>query len=489
MLLAGCEQEPRTAWRFALQSAPITLDPRYATDATSARLNRLLYRALVDFDAAQRPVPDLATWRRLSPTHYRFVLADEGRAFHDGTRLSARDVKATYASVLDPGNGSPHRASIEHIARITTPDAETVDFYLERPDPLFPGYLVLGILPAERIDRDHPFGNAPVGSGPFRFLAWPEEGRLRLKRIADGQVFEFLRIKDPTVRVLKLLRGEVDMMQNDLPPELVGYLARRGDVRIQRQQGSNFTYLGFNLSDPVTAKPEVRRAVAHAVDRAAIIDHVLAGAARPASALLPPEHWAGHPGLPLLEYDPGKSRELLARAGYDEAHPAHITYKTSSDPLRIRLATIIQQQLGNVGIEVDLRSYDWGTFYGDIKSGNFQMYSLSWVGVKSPDIFEYVFHSQSVPPNGANRGRFRSAVADRLIESANSVTDNNLRIDYFRQLQKHLLERLPYVPLWYEDHVFVARQGFAGYTLAPDGNYDGLRHVRREATVPGNGDQ
>ena len=100
------------------------------------------------------------------------------------------------------------------------------------------------------------------------------------------------------------------------------------------------------------------------------------------------------------------SKILIKQAGYSNLYPIKLVYKTSNDPFRLRLATIIQNQLNSVGIEVEIRSYDWGTFYGDIKAGRFQMYSLSSVGLKIPDIFHYIFHSEAIPPNGANRGRF-----------------------------------------------------------------------------------
>ena len=109
LLLAGCGPEGDGALRFTVPTAPVTLDPRQATDAASTRINRLLYRSLVDFDGRFRAVPDLARWERPEPTRYRFVLGTQGRRFHDGTRLTARDVKATYDSILDPDGTSPHR--------------------------------------------------------------------------------------------------------------------------------------------------------------------------------------------------------------------------------------------------------------------------------------------------------------------------------------------------------------------------------------------
>lgn len=468
---------PSAPLRFALAQAPITLDPRYATDAASSRIDRLLYRALVRFDAAARPVPELAHWTQLGPRRWRFRLGTHGRRFQDGEWLTCRDVRATYESILNPATGSPLRDTLVRVAgirRIECPDPNDVVFVLARPNALFPGYLTVGILPARLIAAHHHFSHAPVGSGPFAFVAWPEQNRLILRRRRDGQVFDFLTVRDPTVRVLKLLRGEVDMLQNNLPPELVRYLAHRHGIRVEREPGSNVTYLGFNLRDPVTGRLAVRRAIAHAIDRRAIIRHLLGGGARPAESILPPGHWAGDPGLHGYRYDPALARRLLRAAGYGPGHPARITYKTSSDPFRVRLATLIQYELGRVGIDVHVQSYDWGTFYGDIKAGRFQMYSLSWVGIKSPDIFRYVFYSTSVPPMGANRGHFDSPAADRLINAAEASQDLGVKARDYRALQALLLKKLPYLPLWFEGQVFVARSDIRGYRLEPDGNYDGL---------------
>lgn len=477
LLFTGCSNPPDTIIDVGLAARPVTLDPRYATDAVSARINRLVYRRLVEFNEVYFAVPGLASWQKLDDHRYRFHLQRDGREFHDGERLTAADVKATYDYVLDPGNASPHRATLAAIARIDLLDDDTFDVVLQRPDPIFPGQMTLGILPARLIAAHHPFNKQPVGSGAFHFVDWPEEGRLTLQRVADEQVVRFLHVQDPTVRVLKLLRGELDIVQNDLPPELITHLARQPDVVVIRGPGANFSYLGFNLEDADTGRLEVRQAVAHALDRDAIIRHVLGGTARPANTLLVSDHWAAHTGLPSYSHDPALARRLLRQVGYSDAAPLQLIYKTSSDPFRIRLATIIQSQLADVGIRVVLRSYDWGTFYGDIKAGRFQMFSLSWVGIKTPDIFRYVFHSRSTPPEGANRGRFADLQVDRLIAAAETAPDVEQQASLYRELQARLHEQLPYVPLWYEDHVAVTRRTIDGYRIAADGNYDGLADV------------
>jgi peptide/nickel transport system substrate-binding protein len=274
-----------------------------------------------------------------------------------------------------------------------------------------------------------------------------------------------------------------------MPPELLAWVsehrqgaARQADgsvdgarkIQVIKRDGTTFSYLGFNLQDPVVGDLRVRRAIGHALDRDAIIRYLWAGNARLAGGILTPDHWAGLQADSGPVYDPGAARELLREAGYGPANPLRITYKTSTNALRVRIATVIQAQLAAVGIQMKVRTYDWGTFYGDIKAGNFQLYSLAWVGIKMPDIFRYVFHSQSLPPAGANRGRWLDARVDSLIERAESAGDPDLQARLYRQVQQRVLEQLPYVPLWYEDQVYVASARIRGYSMSRDGNYDAL---------------
>jgi len=477
-LLSACSQPPPDAIRMGLASSAVNLDPRFATDAASTRINRLLYQTLVEFDQSSLPIPSLARWQQLTPSDYRFTLQGENH-FSNGQQLTASDVVATFQSIIDPATASPHQATLEMVRQIERVDERTIVFRLNRPDPLFPAYLSIGILPADKIKQQHPFHQHPLGSGAFKFIAWPSDGHLQLERLSDQQKVDFITVKDPTVRVLKLLRGEIDLLQNDLPTELLGYLKEQSDITISQSRGSNFTYLGFNLEDPVTSNLLIRQAVAHAVDRQTIIHHLFGDAATPAQALLPPWHWAGASSLQAIPYDSLRAKRLLAKVGYNQENPLKLTYKTSSDPFRIRIATIIQHQLAEVGIELDVRSFDWGTFYGDIKAGRFQLYSLAWVGIKTPDIFRYVFASDSMPPDGANRGRFNDPETDRLIAHAEQQVSPAVQAPIYHQLQQRLLEQLPYVPLWYEEQIFASRSDIKGYYLAEDGNYDGLKQVKR----------
>lgn len=480
VLLSACADSNRNSIAFGLNAAPVTLDPRFATDAISYRITRLIYRSLIDFGEQFQAAPDLANWEQLALDHYRFILNSDRRDFHNDMPLTAYDVKATYESVLNPKNISPHRASIDMIESINVIDGDTVDFKLTRPDPIFPGRLVIGILPEKLISQQHDFNRYPIGNGEVKLHDWKGDARLKLTRLKDNQLIEFITLKDPTVRVLKLLRGEIDIIQGSLSPEIITWLSERESVQVKKKQGDTYTYLGFNLEDSITGNNLVRQAIAYAIDRDAIIQYVMRNSARKAAAIFSASHWAGNSTLSGYEYNPEKAKMLLSKAGYNQEIPLQISYKTSSDPFRLRLATIIQSQLKEVGIKIDIRSYDWGTFYGDIKAGRFQMYSLSWVGLKMPDVFRYVFHSDSIPPDGANRGRFYNKQIDALIEKAEQEPLLAKQAEYYRELQQILIETLPAIPLWYEDNVAAIRNDIKGFELSTDGNFDSLINTIRQ---------
>ncbi|MCU0766430.1 MAG: ABC transporter substrate-binding protein [Gammaproteobacteria bacterium] len=477
-LVAACGRGPDglPAVRVGLAQAPANLDPRYATDAVSARVVRLLYGALVGIDEHGRPVPALADWVRETPDRYVFTLREGIAPFADGTPLTAADVAATYAAVLDPAGGSPHRGALAAIARVEALDARRVAFDLHRPDALLPSFLTVGILPAAALAAGHDFAARPLGSGPFRFAAREGEGRLRLERRRDGLAIELLEVRDPTVRALKLRRGEIDLVQNDLPPEIAAWLGAQPGLRLESAPGTTFAYLGLHLEHAALADPRVREAIVLAIDRRAVTEKLYAGLAEPAESMLPPQHWAGA-DLPERQRDPERARALLAQAGYGPGRPLRLDYKTSADPFRLRLAAVLQHQLREAGVEVAVRSYDWGTFYGDVKAGQFEIYSLAWVGVHTPDIFRYAFHSAALPPDGANRGRYRSAEVDRLVEAAERAQAPDEQAALFRAVQGRLHTDVAYVPLWREHNVAVTGARIAGYRLARDGNYDALADV------------
>lgn len=476
-VLGGCsDKAPVHVLRFGLATPPTTLDPRLATDAASERINRLLYSALVQLDSSRRPQPDLARWQVLSPRRFRFELLAQRPTFWGGNQPSAGDVAATYRSLRDPALLSPHASSLAQIDRIEVLDHARLEFHLSRDDPGFVARTTMGIVPASAIASGSNLARIPQGSGPLRFVAWDADQQLHLQRRHDGLPVQFMAVPDPTMRVLKLLHNELDLIQNDLPPELLAYLNGRAELHGARCAGTTFTYLGLNLRDPVLADRRVRQAIAHAIDRSAITRYLLAGYAHSAETILTPTHWASPSGLVPHRYDPEHAAALLQAAGYSPGSPLRLSYKTSTDPLRLRIASVIQVQLAAVGIEVAIQSYDWGTFFGDIKSGRFQLYSLSWVGVNNPDIFRYVLHSQSRPPHGANRGGYVSTEMDALIERAER-SEEPLALTLYAEIQNRMHAELVYIPLWYEDNYALMSRRVRGYRPSTDGDYAALKEA------------
>jgi peptide/nickel transport system substrate-binding protein len=463
-VLTACGQAKQdNAIQFAIAQAPINLDPRYATDAASERANRLLYQRLVEFDASSTPIPSLANWETIDQTNYRFILKDNIAPFHHTKPLLADDVKATYESLMQLKD-SPHAAEYVNIQAIKLINARTLEFKLNTPDKHFPAKLIIGILPKDLIEKNHDFTHHPVGNGVFQFDSW--QSKLVLTRVNDGQKVTFTEVKDPTVRVLKLMRGETDLLQGDLPPELVKYLQNNSKIKVLTAQGANYSYLGLNIQDPVLKQLKVRQALAYAIDRQAIIDQVMVAHTRLADAIFPPEHYAGNATLKPYIYQPALAKKLLLEAGI--RLPLKLVYKTSTDAQRVRLATILQAQMAAAGIDLEIRSLDWGTFFDEVKQGKFQLYGLTWVGIKTPEIYTKVFGSSYTPPNGFNRGRYHDGELDALLLKEN-----------WPEVTARIHQQLPYIPLWYEGQSAAMRQTIQHYRPKPDGNWDALASVTR----------
>ena len=448
--------------RFAIAQAPLNLDPRYATDAASERVNRLIYQPLVDFGAASKPEPVMASWQMIEDKQYRFTLIKNRMPFHNNTHLTAADVKATYDSFITLKD-SPLTAEFANIDRIEVEDENTVLFTLKQADTHFPAKLIVGILPKDLIEKNHDFSHNPVGNGALKFVSW--DNKLRLERVKDGVKITLQEVKDPTVRVLKLLRGEVDLLQSDLPPELVKYLQSKPEIFVETSTGSNFSYLGLNMQDHVLKKLKVRQAIAHAINRQEIIQKVMVTSTRIAGAILPPEHYAGNTNLTPYDYNPELAKKLLQEAGVKL--PLKLVYKTSTDAQRVRIATILQAQMREAGIELEIRSLDWGTFFADVKQGNFQLFGLTWVGIKTPEIYSKAFGSQNFPPNGFNRGRYADVELDKLLAAEN-----------WPAATARIHAQLPYIPLWYEGQFAAMQKNISHYSPKPDGNWDDLALIK-----------
>jgi peptide/nickel transport system substrate-binding protein len=276
-------------------------------------------------------------------------------------------------------------------------------------------------------------------------------------------------------------RGTVALVENAVEPETLRWLAREPAVCVSQIPGTTFQYLGMNFRDPTLARREVRRAIALAIDRDALVTHLLGGTAEPASGLLSPAHWAFEGDVTRHRHHPAEARRLLDAAGFpdpDGDGPAmrlRLSYKTTTLDSRRRIAEALQAELAEVGIGLDIRSFEWGTFYDDIRRGDFQLYALAWVGVSDPDIYRSVLASDMTPPRGNNRGAYRNDEIDRLTQLGRTTLDPLERRRIYGDVQRLTAEDLPFVPLWWTDNVVVQDRRLCGFVPYPDGDLVSLR--------------
>ena len=494
VILAGCGSDPVPPGRnviVGLESNPTQLDPRLSQDAVSGQVHRFLFSQLIGHDENNRLQLELAeSWERPSPLIHRFRLR-KGVRFHDGTLLTSADVKYTFDSIRDPALASPRAAGLRELDRVETPSPDTVVFYLKEPSAAFAESLMVGIVPKSAGGAGKTFASRPVGSGPFRFERFKPDERITLAAYPEyfGGAPRFDRlifriIPEETIRILELESGGLTIIQNAFSPDILPRLAANPRLRILKRAGTNFTYLGFNLTDPILSRKKVRRAIAHAIDRGPIIRYILKGLATEADSLLPGEHWAHPGGLPRYPHDPALARRLLDEAGLrDPDGPGplprfSLVYKTSQNELRRRIATVIGNQLRRVGIRIRVRAYEWGTFFGDIRNGNFQLYSLTWVGISDPDIYRSIFHSRFTPPRGLNRGHYKNPRLDALLGAARRSANPRERAQLYAEAQKIVGTDLPYVNLWHSVNVAALDRRLLGYRVYPNEDLISLARAR-----------
>lgn len=492
-VLAACRldepaRDPGTVV-LLIESTPASLDPRIGTDAQSERIDQLLFSALFRRDERMQLVPNLVTdYEIRDPRTYVFHLRRDVR-FHDGSPLEAADVKFTFDSMLRREVATVKAATYRWIQSIETPNKHTVIFHLSEPFSPFLWNLASGAIGIVPRTAGKEFGAHPIGSGPFRFVRLKQDEEVVIERNNDyyGEKPSLARVRfkivpEATVRALELRKGSADAALTSLTPDMVEVLGRDPALAVLQQPGTIYMYLATNLEDPILRHREVRQAIAYAIDREPIIRYLWRNQARPAESLLPPNHWAFEPATRHYPHDPARARALLDAAGLKPGRDGVrcvLTLKTSTEETSRLVAAILQEQLRRVGIQLNLRSYEFATFYADIVKGQFQLYTLRWIGANNdPDIFEYVFHSEKIPPHGANRGHYRNPEVDRLINQARVELDLEKRKQLYSRVQKIIAEDLPYIHLWYFDNVCVYNRRLTNLRLYPSGDYDFLREVR-----------
>jgi len=496
LLLASCASPPTPNGYItvAIRTSPNNLDPRFGTDDSSARTFQLIYSDLIGFDDHMRLAPSLASSWETSDYRTYLIHLRQGVKFHDRHELTSKDVVYTFTSILDPKTASPYRGAYRDLESVSAVDDYTVKFVLKQPSGAFLINLVMKVIPAGagRDLRDH-----PIGTGPYQFESYAVDDRLVMKRFPDyfdgaarnpGVILKI--VPDDIMRGLELRKRTTDLVINDLVPDVVYELQRDG-LALTEAPGLDYQYLAFNFLDPTLKDLRVRRAIGHAIDRQSIVDYLRRGLAIAANGMIPPSNWAYEPNAFTLDYDPDEARRLLDEAGYrdpdgDGPQPRMTLTLKVSNQESVRLqAAVIQENLKQVGISLEIRTYEFATLYADILKGNFQMYTLQWVGgaVADPDILRRVFHSQMVPPAGFNRGHFSDPEVDRLLDEATAATDMETRRVRYGAVQRRLAELSPYIGLWHLTNFALAQPELQGVRLTPGADLLFLKNVSRRTST------
>ncbi|MDR1989314.1 MAG: ABC transporter substrate-binding protein [Acidobacteriaceae bacterium] len=494
LLSAGCLQRPTPNPGIivaSVTSGPNNLDPRVGTDDVSQKLHQLMYDNLMELDDHLRVVPRLA--ERLDhpdPLTY-IVTLRRGVLFQDGHELTSTDVVYTFTSLLDPAFTSAKKGAYRDVQLVDALDDYTVAFHLKRPFASFPINLVIPIV-AKGAGAD--LNEHPMGTGPYRFVRYLVDDHIELSAFDqyfqgrpknDGIILKI--VPDEVMRGLEARKGTIDVIVNDISPDIAFQLKNDPHLQMVEGPGADYQYIGLNLRDPILSDVRVRHALAYAIDRRAIVDSLRRGLAVPATGMLPPMSWALAPDLDTWPYDPERARQLLDEAGYtdpDGDGPKvrfSLTLKVSNIEFNRLQATVVQQNLQQIGIALDVRTYEFATLYADVVSGNFQLFFLQWTAgsLADPDILRRTFHSTQTPPIGFNRGGFNDPRVDALLDEAGATEDAARRLALYQDVQRLLHDESPYNSLWHKTNFVIAQKSLSGIRLNPQADLLFLKDVTR----------
>jgi len=480
--------EPKKTIVLALENSPTNIDPRKGTDLASARVHEVLFNTLVTPDENSQLVPELAqSWETIDERDYVFHLK-KGVKFHNGQELRARDVVFTFKSMLKDSFISAKKGGFRVIKDIEVIDDYTVKFLLHEP---YSSFLIniaaIGILPSD-VQTD--FSKKPIGTGPFAFLKYKEDQEIILQSFE--QYYEgkpkienliFKIVPDAFTRMLELRKGSIHLAINNIPEDMVSSLVQEKHLKVLKKPGSNYSYIGINLRDPILQHRTVRQAIAYAIDREGMIKHLLKGLASPAKGILAPGNWAYYGNVEDYEYNPELSKKLLDDAGFIDPDGSgqkprfNLICKVSNNKRSRDIAIVIKENLRNVGIELSIKSLEWQTFYQDIIKGNFQLCSMRWIGAIDPDIYRYIFYSKNIPPEGANRGFYKDEELDRLILKAKKTLNQRELKQVYSEIQKKIALDVPYISLWHITNVAIMNKQVHGLKLFPTASFKALKNL------------
>jgi peptide/nickel transport system substrate-binding protein len=436
---------------------------------------------LISFEPALARSWDVAP-DGLSITYH---LAPEAR-WHDGTPVTAHDVRFTWELHVDPTVGYAARSWKEFITDVVVDDEQTVTFRFDRRYPyqhmdasaglILPKHLLESVPRAELASCA--FAREPIGNGPFRFVKWEAQQSVELAANEDFFLgrphldrLVFRVVPDRTVLLTQLETGSIDVME-DPPPHEVPRLEQLPGVRVERFSNRTYTYIGWDSRNPLFSSAKVRRALGMAIDRDAIIDALCHGYARRALGPIHPELWAYDEDLPALPYDPDGARRLLAEEGWSDSdgdgwldrdgRTFEFELKTNHDnQVRMDAAVMIQSQLQEIGVKVFPRNYEWTVLWDSVIRHSYETAVLvGWsVGLKVD--MKPIWHSASIDGKFNHTG-YANTEVDRLIDEALSKETLEEARPVWRRAQRIVVEDQPYTFLFILDKIFAVNDRVQG---------------------------
>ncbi len=470
------------------------LIPLLASDSTSHGIAGFVFNGLIKYDKDIRIVGDLAESWEISKDGLVITFhLRRGVRWHDGRPFTAADVLYTYQVTVDPKTPTAYAGDFLKVKKAEVLDDWTFRATYDKPfAPALMSWSV-GILPkhllAGKEITTSPLGRRPIGTGPYKFKEWVTGQKIVL--VSNPDYFEgrphidgyILRIiPDTATMFLELRANGIDRM--GLTPlqytrQTENNLFRK-NYNKYRYLSFAYTYMGYNLKNPLFTDKRVRQAIAHAVNREEMIDGVLLGLGKSATGPYKPGTWAYNPRVRTYPYDPAKAKALLAEAGWKdlnsngvlerEGRPFEFEIITNQgNEIRAKCAEIIQRRLAEVGIKVTIRVVEWAAFVKDfINKRKFDATILGWTIPMDPDLYD-VWHSSKTGPEELNFISYQNAEVDALIEKGRETFDQSERKRCYDRIQEILAEEQPYLFLYVPDALPIIHARFRGVEVAPLG--------------------
>lgn len=482
---------------FAKGKDATRLDPADITDAESSTITENLFDGLVRFKPLATTLePALAE---------RWEVADGGRTytfhlrhgvrFHDGTPCDAAAVKLSFDRQSHPQAGQVFEYWANFFApvvdRVETLDGYTVRVRLKTPDATFLTNLAISTMaivsPASIRRWGVDVARHPVGTGPFEFVTWVPGERIVLK--ANDQYWAgrpyldkliFKPVPENSVRLLELEVGEIQGMDG-LNPDDVGRVETNPELALLSQPGMNVGYLTMNNLKPPFTDARVRRAIALGINKQALVNAFFAGGKLGEAAInpLPPTIWGYNRALKDLPYDPAQARSLLAQAGFPNGFDMELWSLPVVRPYMPqgqRTAEAIQADLAQIGVRVQLKTYEWGTYLDKMGKGEHQAALMGWIGDNGdPDnfLFTLLDAANARPGGGAsNYSFYRGRAVHDLLSRARTIPEQRLRTPLYERSERLIQQDVPLVPLFHAKQLAAFRRNVGGFQLHPTGKKD-----------------